>query len=91
MTHAEIVAAAAAHVEKPGLAQTDGIFRAGAKEGFVDGATWAHARLDSEIMRLRSENERLAAETRRSFEQAAALQAENGVLRGQIEEMKQHK
>lgn len=88
MTYAEIIAAADAHVTKPGLAQTDGLFRAGAKEGFVDGATWADSILAVEIMRLRSENERLAAENRRLFEQAAALQAENGVLRGKIKELK---
>lgn len=74
MTHAEITAAALRHIEQPGFAQTDGLFRAGMIEGFVDGATWADSVLSIEILRLCSENERLQAEvTRLRVEMQAAI------------------
>lgn len=47
---------------------------------FWNGAEWA-------AEQMRAENERLRADNHRLFEQAAALQAGNAVLRAKIEEM----
>lgn len=97
-----MIAAAAAHVEKPAFAKTDDLFRAGVKEGFVDGATWADSLLSeenerlarrnaelegsyanvvaslgrhvNELIRLRFENERLAAAVARLTDHIEELQ-----------------
>lgn len=47
-------------------------------QAFIVGAEWADEQ-------MQAENERLASENRRLFEQAAALQAENGVLRANLD------